>query len=393
VDSSVLAYRVIVRSAWNIETVFVNATTGAIERRETRIHRQQTTDVPKIGAGTGVLNDQKKVSADLFSGTYYAYDIMRPADAVTLDFHGSFNRLNTFMQNGLVTLSDIAVSSNNTWTDGAVVDSHVYQGWVYDFYFKSFGRRSLDDNNLAIIGIVHPLARADASRYSGDIVSDFINNAAYIGDGFMYYGDGDGHLYDYLAGSLDVIAHELTHGVTDFSSQLEYHDEPGALNEAFSDIMGTSAEYFLEKSGQGPQKGPNFVMGEDITRTSPGFVRSLQNPIAGGDPDHYSLRQYIGTEIDNGGVHVNSTIVSHAFYLAVAGGRNRVSGIQVSGIGVGNIDRMAKIFYRGFVFMLGPPSQFADARVATLQAAADLYGAGSNERAQLAQAWSAVGIQ
>src|SRR5262249_40334570 len=152
----------------------------------------------------------------------------------------------------------------------------------------------------------------------------------YVGDGFIYYGDGDGKLFNYLAGGLDVVGHELTHGVTDYTSRLEYHDEPGALNEAFSDIMGTSIEFFFEKA-KPPQKGPNLVMGEDVTLIAPGYIRSLQNPIANGNPDHYSLRQYIGTKIDNGGVHVNSTIVSHAFYLAVAGGTNRVSGISVTG--------------------------------------------------------------
>jgi thermolysin len=185
----------------------------------------------------------------------------------------------------------------------------------------------------------------------------------------------------------------LTHGVIDFTSQLEGRDEPGALNEGFSDIMGTAVEFFFERSGQGPQKGPNFVMGEDITRFSPGYIRSLQNPVSAGAPDHYSLRRFIGTQVDDGGEHYNSTIVSHAFYLAVAGGTNRVSGINVTGIGVPTIERMERIFYRAFAFLMVPHSQFADARAATLQAAAELYGAGSNERAQLAQAWTAVGVQ
>ena len=242
------------------------------------------------------------------------------------------------------------------------------------------------------MGLTHPLARADASSYSPEMIGSFLNNAGYMGDGFVYYGDGDGRIFDYLAGGLDIVAHELSHGVTAYTSDLDYKDESGALNEAFSDIMGTAVEFFFEKSGAGPQKGPNFLIGEDVTRIAPGYIRSLQNPITTGYPDHYSLRQFIGTETDHGGVHVNSTIVSHAFYLAVAGGTNRVSGITVTGVGVANIDRMERIFYRGFVFMLTAKSQFADARAATLQAATDLYGANSNERAQLLQAWTAVGV-
>ena len=209
----------------------------------------------------------------------------------------------------------------------------------------------------------------------------------------MLYGDGDGTDFNYFAGSFDIVAHELTHGVTDFTSRLDYRDEPGALNEAFSDIMAIGAEHFYFRSGQGPQKGPNFLIGEDITLGGPRFIRSLDNPTAGGYPDHYSLRLYVGTDIDSGGVHVNSTIVGHAFYLAVAGGTNRVSGIAVAGIGRANMERMERIFYRAFVFLLGPQSRFTDARAATLQAATDLFGAGSNERAQLSQAWNAVGLQ
>ena len=283
------------------------------------------------------------------------------------------------------------MDSDNVWTDGAVVDAHAYQGWIYDYYYKRFGRRGLDDGNLEVIGIVHPLARADAGLYPPDTRNTFINNALYLGDGFMMYGDGDGRVFTYLAGALDVVAHELAHGVTDYSSQLEYQDESGALSEAFSDIMGASAEFFFQPVGSGPQRA-DWLLAEDVTLVSPGYLRSLNNPSAAGYPDHYSLRKFIGTEEDNGGVHYNCTIVDHAFYLAVAGGTNRVSGVSVAGVGLANIERMEKIFYRAFVFHLGPHARFSDARAATLQAAADLFGPGSNERAQVQLAWTAVGV-
>jgi bacillolysin len=156
--------------------------------------------------------------------------------------------------------------------------------------------------------------------------------------------------------------------------------------------MGAGAEWMFIKPG-GPQKGPNWLLAEDITFTGPGFIRSMENPAAAGDPDHYSKRMFIGTEIDGGGVHINSGIINQAFYLAVAGGTNRTSGISVQGVGTGNITRMLRIFYRAFVFFLSPFSQFSDARAATLLAASDLYGPNSNERAQLLQAWNAVGVQ
>lgn len=389
-DGAVLVYRVRVRGAWDIRDYSVNATTGRIEDRRSRIRWQ---DAPEVGSGTGVLQDRKKVSANRAASGYQAIDLLRPAATFTLDFRGSVGRFNTFLQSGVVFLSDVATSTTNTWTDGAVVDAHVYEGWAYDYYYKRFGRRGIDDRNLELISVVHPLARANAGNYPPDTVGQWINNAAYLGDGFLLFGDGDGRVFDYLAGGFDVVAHEITHGVTEFTSGLMYQDEPGALNEAFSDIMAIAAEFYTLRAGQGPQKGPNFLIGEDVTRIAPGFIRSAQNPIEGGTPDHYSLRRYIGTPIDDGGVHVNATIATHAFYLATAGGRNRVSGLTVAGVGVVNMERMERIFYRAFAFLMGPAASFSDARAATLQAATDLYGAVSNERAQVQQAWTAVGVQ
>jgi thermolysin len=205
------------------------------------------------------------------------------------------------------------------------------------------------------------------------------------------FGDGDGRLFNFLAGGFDVVAHEWTHGVTEFTSNLTYRDESGALNEAFSDIMGAAIEFFYYPAGSGRDQA-DWLIGEDVYLAAPGFLRSLSEPSRRGHPDHYSLRQFIGTNSDDGGVHFNMTIATHAFYLAVAGGRNRVSGISVPGVGLGNIEKMERIFYRAFTQLLSPDARFSDARRATLLAATDLYGAGSNERAQVELAWTAVGV-
>ncbi|RPH58788.1 MAG: peptidase M4 family protein [Acidobacteria bacterium] len=381
----VLVYKVRLGSLLAGHVFYINANSGAVERAYSDVQTQGV-----IGSGTGVLGDVKKVSVFPTAGTFLTDDRLRPAPHLTFDFHGSFVRLDSF--DGTFFVSDFATDSDNVWADGAVVDAHVYQGWTYDYFFKRFGRRSLDDRNIDITGIVHPLARADALLYPPDIRETFINNAFYASDlNIMVYGDGDGRVFDYFAGALDVVGHELSHGVTDFSSHLEYLDESGALNEAFSDIMAASIEFFYQPVGTGPLRA-DWLIAEDVTRVFPGFIRSMNNPIAGGQPDHYSLRDFIGEEIDNGGVHFNSGIVNHAFYLAVAGGVNRVSRIPVNGVGLSNIGRMEQIFYRAFVFYLGPNARFSDARAATLQAATDLYGAGSNDRAQVAQAWTAVGV-
>ncbi|HEY7791311.1 MAG TPA: M4 family metallopeptidase [Vicinamibacterales bacterium] len=385
----VLAYRVLVRAPWDIQIYYIDANTGAVVSHASRIKKDQA--AAAIGSGTGVNGDREKVSANQSGGTYQAIDVMRPAVTFTLDFGGNPARFNSFFTSGQVFLSDVATSSSNTWTDPVVVDASAYQGMFYDYFYKVMGRSGIDDANLQVVGITHPLSRSDAGNYSSDIVGNYIDNALYLGDGTILYGDGDGQTFTYLAGALDVVAHELTHGITDFSSQLGGTDEPGALNEAFSDIMATAIEFAYQPPGNGKDQA-DWLIGEDVTLTAPGFIRSLEDPQAGGGVDNYSKIRDIGTSNDNGGVHENSTIASHAFYLAVHGGTNRTSGMSVQGVGMANLDRVAKAFYRGFVFMLGPNSTFSDARRATLQAAQDLYGSTSNEYAQIQQAWTAVGV-
>jgi thermolysin len=191
---------------------------------------------------------------------------------------------------------------------------------------------------------------------------------------------------------LDIAAHELTHAVTDSSSRLIYLNESGALNEAFSDIMGTSVEFFFQPVGSGLGQA-DFLLGEDSIRSPFGGLngnRSLINPAAFGDPDHYSLR-YTGTA-DNGGVHTNSSIANHAFYLAVAGGTNRVSGITVAGVGLANMEQIEKVFYRAFTLLLPANATFSTARAATIQAARDLYATTPAVVNAVTQAWTAVGV-
>jgi len=383
-ESYKLAYRVQVRSPWDVREIGVDALTGAVVYSRSLIEH-----VSVVGQGTGVLGDNKKMSVNSTTSSFEAVDRLRPATAFTMDFRGNITRLNRFLADGLLFNSDIATDSDNVWTDTATVDAHVYQGLVYDYYFKRHGRHGMDDHNLEVDGIAHPLDRSQASRQTPEIVDTFINNAFFCCDGLVMYGDGDGKNYTYFAGALDVVAHEMSHGVTQYSSDLIYQDESGALNEAFSDIMGASIEFFYDGKMSKPA---DWLIAEDITLSPPGYIRSLNNPSAIGDPDHYSLRKFLGTTSDDGGVHYNMTIATHAFYLAVAGGRNRISGITVTGVGLSNIERMEKIFYRAWVFLLTPNARFTDARAATLQAASDLYGAGSNERAQVLAAWNAVGV-
>ena len=115
----------------------------------------------------------------------------------------------------------------------------------------------------------------------------------------------------------------------------------------------------------------------------------MQNPGSFGDPDHYSAR-FTGTA-DNGGVHINSGIANHAFYLAIEGGTHRLGG-RVTGVGAANREQIERVFYRAFTAFLGPSSNFAAARAATLQAARELYPTNPAVEAAMTQAWNAVGV-
>jgi thermolysin len=384
-----LAYRVRLATEDDLIVYFIDAGTGGLVSSYSDLQTE-------VGTGTGVLGDQKKVSTTLSSSMYRAWDQMRPATIYTFDLKGDLTRTQNFL-NGLVTLglSDMSASTNNTWIDPATVDAHAYTGWTFDYYFKRFDRSGLDGRNLTMKSVVHPVNRADWKTATLSVLNLYYLNAFYAGDGIMVYGEGlppdvtvGGYKWHYFAGALDVVAHELTHGVTDYSSRLIYRNESGALNESFSDMMGTSAEFYYEPAGSGYLKA-DYTLGEDVTTPMGGF-RSMANPGAFGDPDHYSKR-YLGTS-DNGGVHTNSGISNHAFYLAIEGGTNRTSGLSVTGVGSASRDKIEKVFYRAFTQMLPAGATFSVARAATIQAARDLYGAGGNVEQAVTQAWTAVGV-
>jgi thermolysin len=157
--------------------------------------------------------------------------------------------------------------------------------------------------------------------------------------------------------------------------------------------MGTSAEFYARASGRS-DRATDYLIGEDIvTPARPGAltgIRSMSDPRSFGDPDHYSIR-FTGSD-DNGGVHINSGISNHAFYLAIEGGTNRTSGLAVTGVGGANREQIERIFYRGFTSYLTPNATFAQARQATLRAASELFGDSSAAFRAVQQAWTAVGV-
>jgi thermolysin len=393
-----LAWRGRVLKMPGVRMIFVDAHTG-----ETLLDYSDFQTQSAVGTGTGVLGDAKKMSVSSVTGSFLAQDALRPPAIHTLDMRGNPLRIDAIFARfpSAIATTDYAADTDNTWTDGGAVDAHAYAGYTYDYFFKRHGRRGLDNANITMRSFVNPVRREDLttnlSIYGNDIL-DYYINAGYYGVGVMVYGVGlptgftsGGQRWNNFAGSLDIVAHELTHGVTGYSSRLVYQNESGALNEAFSDIMGTAVEFYFETPGTGPRQA-EYLLAEDIA-TAAAFplngIRSMQNPSLFGDPDHYSVR-FTGTA-DNGGVHINSGIANHAFYLAIEGGTHRLGG-RVTGVGAANREQIERVFYRAFTSFLVPSSNFAAARVATIQAARELYSSNPAVEAAITQAWNAVGV-
>jgi Zn-dependent metalloprotease len=348
---------------------------------------------------------------DLVDGMYLTIDQLRPAGAtfglpaganITFDMKGSISR---FLSLTFPLQTDIGSDADNVWSDPGVVsnpgivDAHAYAGYTYDYYFRRFGRQGLDNNNLQIWSFTNIVRATDWPIYFGQFSAFFVN-AAYLGGGDIYYGVGlpsnitaGGKFWSNFAGALDVVAHELSHGVTQFTSNLIYQGESGALNEAFSDMMGQSAQFFIKPPADAGASSFDWLLAEDIAKASGSGlngIRSMSSPSTFGDPDHYSIR-FLGTS-DGGGVHTNSGIMNHAFFLAIMGGTNRISGLATVGVGFANRDQIERAIYRAFTQLMTSSANFSAARAATIQAARDLFGTNSAAERALTQAWAAVGV-
>jgi Zn-dependent metalloprotease len=396
-DGYHLAYRGQAIKGIELVNVFVDANTGALLQEFSEF---QTEGI--VGKGTGTFGDDKKISVKAASGTFVADDGLRPAAITTYDMKGNLTRtiqiLNRLTN---VTAADIAADSDNVWTDPGVVDAHVYAGWYYDFLFKRFGRHGLDDRDLRIAILTHPVRLADLPTASPEVVGTYYDNAFFCsscgpdGRGAITFGEGAprGYFGNFevknFAASLDVVAHELTHGVTANSARLNgfTYSEAGALNEAFSDMIGLATTFSYEPPGNATLQA-NYTVGKDLfVPMGTRGIRSISNPGLFGDPNHYTQR-IVGFD-----PHYNSTIASHAFYLAIEGGTNRTSGQTVQGVGAANRDQIEKAFFRALTVLMPSSATFALTRAATIQAARDLYGTGSAAERAITQAWDAVGVQ
>lgn len=259
----------------------------------------------------------------------------------------------------------------NAQMDEVATDAHFGAEMTYDYYFIKHGRNSYDNSGAKLISYIHYDQNYDNAFWDGNR---------------MTYGDGDGSSTSPFT-SLDVCGHEITHAVTEYSANLVYQNEHGAMNEAFSDIFGTCIEFYASPANA------DWFIGEDFDLTAGGNgFRNMMDPNEDQQPDTYHGQYWYTGSLDNGGVHINNSLGNFWFYLLTEGGsgvNDNGDSYAVNGIG---IDSAAQITYRTLTVYLTPTSEYYDMRLASIQAAIDLYGPCSGAAIDVANAWFAVGV-
>ena len=340
-----------------------------------------------INSNTGEVLEvrQKLIGADVQGTAVTKYS---GNQTITTDnFGGSYRLRETGRGNGIETYNanlgtsytaatDFTDADNywdnvNAQQDEVATDAHWATEKTYDFFFQNFGWNSIDNNGFALRSYVHY-----------DLIgAGYTSNVNAFWDGQrMTYGDGNG-TYSPLT-TVDIAAHEITHGLTNFSADLIYQDESGALNEGYSDIFAAAVEYFAKPATA------NWLIGEDIG--SP--FRSLQDPNSYGDPDTYFGTNWATGSADNGGVHTNSQVIGHWFYLLCDGGSgtNDIgNSYNVNGIGV---DQASEVAFRTLTTHLTPNSTYEDARFFSILSAIELYGPCTPQVESVTNAMYAVGL-
>ena len=353
--------------------VFVDARSGAIISFYNRVATENV-----AGSGIDLGGETRPLNVWKEGATYYIVDTSKnmydptsnppqpDATRGTIIIGDSENRPPT---NQPATLGDpvfvTAASPSGPWLRDAVSAAHNFSE-TYDYYEQRYSRTSLDDQGGSILAFVR--------------LGENFSNAFFNSEGsFMAFGDAKP-----FAGALDIVAHELTHGVTFHSAKLEYLDQSGALNEAFSDIFGEAVEAFSTGSA-------DWINGTFLADPR---SRNLEDPssveICCGrnypskfsefiQPSDPFLDNFLGR--DNGGVHINSSIVNHAFYQLAVG--------LPGAIGIADAER---IFYRALTVHLVRFSEFIDARLACIQSSEELFGVGSVQAQKTAAAFDFVEI-
>lgn len=311
----------------------------------------------------------RTISTQAHSGQYRLRDNSRGNGVETYD-----------MNNGTSYSNAVDFTDNdNNWTaseyhnsdkDDAALDAHWGGMMTYDYFYQIHNRNSFDNSGTAIKNYVH---------YSSNYENAFWNGSV------MTYGDGNTN-FDALT-SLDVVAHEIGHGVCTHTADLVYQDESGALNESMSDIWAACVENFADPTMD------IWLIGENIDlRSGHVALRSMSNPKSEGQPDTYKGTNWYSGSGDHGGVHTNNGVSNFWFYLLSDGGsgtNDDGDSYNVNGIGVQDAEL---IVYRALTVYMTSNTNYSQARQHTIQAAKDLFGDCSFEVVNTTNAWYAVGV-
>ncbi len=270
-------------------------------------------------------------------------------------------------------LPGVQVRSEGAASTGDIVVDEAYDGAgaTYDLFYEIYERNSIDDRGMRLDSTVHYSMNYDNAFWNGNQ---------------MVYGDGDGDLFNRFTIAIDVIGHELTHGITQYEANLTYRDQPGALNESFSDVFGTMVK---QRALNQQANEADWLIGEGLftSNVNGEALRSMKapgtaynDPVIGKDPQPAHMRDYAKVSYDNGGVHINSGIPNHAFYLVAT---------EIGGYAW---EKAGMIWYIVLRDRLSSRAQFQDAANMTYQVAAGFYGNGSTEQEEVKNGWNGVGI-
>ncbi|CUU55866.1 Thermolysin metallopeptidase, catalytic domain [Parafrankia irregularis] len=264
----------------------------------------------------------------------------------------------------------VRAEGDNPVDDTAVNEAYDGLGATFEFFRATYGRDSIDDDGMALLATVHYGSHYDNAFWNGRQ---------------MVFGDGDGELFNRFTVSLDIIGHELAHGVTEDEAQLMYLNQSGALNESMSDVFGSLVRQF--QRGETAEQADWLIGASLLTDAVQGVaLRSLKepgtaydDPVLGDDIQPAHMDDYVRTNADNGGVHINSGIPNKAFYnVAIA-------------LGGHAWERAGQIWYEALRSpQLRPNATFRSFATVTTRQAQVLFGA--DETKSVREAWAAVGI-
>jgi len=261
--------------------------------------------------------------------------------------------------------------------DLAVDEAYDGSGTTYDLFADIYDRKSIDNQGMHLDSTVHYQQGYDNAFWNGKQ---------------MVYGDGDEdlpetqRLFNRFTAALDVIGHELTHGVTQFEANLVYQNQSGALNESISDVFGSLVKQYQR---QETSEQADWIIGEGLftANVNGKGIRSMKepgtaynDPVLGKDPQPGHMDDYITTLEDNGGVHINSGIPNRAFYITAR---------ELGGYAW---EKAGQIWYRTLTEKLSALSNFQNAANHTFTVAGEIYGKGSLEQAAVKTGWAEVGI-